>query len=244
VNTRNTLSLALAGIAIQTALAAPAVAADAWELTLTPYVWAVGIDGDMQIHGQDLESSMDFADIVDNLDMSGELLFEAVKGNWASYAQYDYLALDSGDVQTRVAGVDADLELKSTLATAATGYRFRTGERSTIDLMLGVRYMRMDVDFELQALGGGRNSSNNVYDGIIALRPRLSLTKYWFFSPTMSVGAGDSDLTWELSPQFVYDNCGTEIRFGYRTLNYDFEKGDDSVDLNTHGPMIGVGFRF
>ena len=80
--------------------------------------------------------------------------------------------------------------------------------------------------------------------GVVMLRPRLALSKYWTFSPTLSVGAGDSDLVWEMAPAFVYDCCGTEFRFGYRNLNYDLENGNDSADISISGPVIGVGFAF
>ena len=239
---RKLLTAAVATVALQAAVPV-AMAADNG-FTITPYLWAVGIDGDIQAHGEDTNVSMDFQDVVDNLDMAGSVLLEGNVGNWVSYAMVDYLGLDTGDVETRVPGRDADLELDSTLATVATGYRVHMSERSTIDVQLGIRYARMDTRVSIEGVGQ-RNADNTIYDGILALRPRLALSKYWSFSPTLSVGAGDSDLTWELSPQFVYDCfCGFEVRAGYRNLNYDFEKGSDSVDLTIKGPVIGFGFSF
>ncbi len=233
---RKILGAAIAAIALQGAATA-ALAADSG-FTVTPYLWAVGIDGDIQAHGEDTNVSMDFQDVVENLDMAGSALFEANVGNWVSYAMVDYLSLDTGDVTTRFPGVDADLEMDSTLATVATGYRVHMGERSTIDVQVGIRYAQMDTELWIE---------DAVVDVVvrIALRPRLALSRNWTFSPTMSIGAGDSDLTWELSPQFVYDcDCGFDVRVGYRNLNYDFEKGSDSMDLTIKGPVIGVGFSF
>ena len=239
---RKILGAAIAAIALQGAATA-ALAADSG-FTVTPYLWAVGIDGDIQAHGEDTNVSMDFQDVVENLDMAASALFEANVGDWVSYAMVDYLSLDSGDVDTRYPGIDADLEMDSTLATVATGYRVHMSERSTIDVQVGIRYARMDTELWIEGVGQ-RDADNNVYDGILALRPRLALSRNWTFSPTMSIGAGDSDLTWELSPQFVYDcDCGFDVRVGYRNLNYDFEKGSDSMDLTIKGPVIGVGFSF
>ena len=239
---RKILGAAIAAIALQGAATA-ALAADSG-FTVTPYLWAVGIDGDIQAHGEDTNVSMDFQDVVENLDMAASALFEANVGDWVSYAMVDYLSLDSGDVDTRYPGIDADLEMDSTLATVATGYRVHMSERSTIDVQVGIRYAQMDTELWIEGVGQ-RDADNNVYDGILALRPRLALSRNWTFSPTMSIGAGDSDLTWELSPQFVYDcDCGFDVRVGYRNLNYDFEKGSDSMDLTIKGPVIGVGFSF
>ena len=239
---RKILGAAIAAIALQGAATA-ALAADSG-FTVTPYLWAVGIDGDIQAHGEDTNVSMDFQDVVENLDMAASALFEANVGDWVSYAMVDYLSLDSGDVDTRYPGIDADLEMDSTLATVATGYRVHMSERSTIDVQVGIRYAQMDTELWIEGVGQ-RDADNNVYDGILALRPRLALSRNWTFSPTMSIGAGDSDLTWELSPQFVYDcDCGFDVRVGYRNLNYDFEKGSDSLDLTIKGPVIGLGFSF
>jgi len=59
---------------------------------------------------------------------------------------------------------------------------------------------------------GDRGADNNVYDGFLAVRPDLALSRNWVFSPAMSIGAGDSDLTWQLSPQFVYNcRCGFDV---------------------------------
>ena len=239
---RKILGAAIAAIALQGA--APAALAADSGFTVTPYLWAVGIDGDIQAHGEDTNVSMDFQDVVENLDMAASALFEANVGDWVSYAMVDYLSLDSGDVDTRYPGIDADLEMDSTLATVATGYRVHMSERSTIDVQVGIRYAQMDTELWIEGVGQ-RDADNNVYDGILALRPRLALSRNWTFSPTMTIGAGDSDLTWELSPQFVYDcDCGFDVRVGYRNLNYDFEKGSDSMDLTIKGPVIGVGFSF
>lgn len=239
---RKLITAAIAAATLQAA--APAAMAAESGFTITPYLWAVGIDGDIQAHGEDTNVSMDFQDVVDNLDMAGSALLEANVGNWVSYAMVDYLSLDTGDVQTRFPGRDADLELDSTLLTAATGYRIHMSERSTIDVQVGIRYAKMDTQVSIEGVGQ-RNADNTIYDGILALRPRLALSENWTFSPTLSIGAGDSDLTWELSPQFVYDcACGWDVRVGYRNLNYDFEKGSDSLDLTIKGPVIGVGFSF
>lgn len=240
---RKLLSPALACFALQSTIPATALAAEGWDVTLTPYLWAFGLDGDIQAHGEDVNISSDFGDIIDNLDFGGSALLEFNNGNWVNYAQLDYLKLDTGDVTTRRPGIDAELEFENTLLTLATGYRVLMGERSTLDVLVGLRYMGADATISLENIGE-RQGDNSVYDGILALRPRLALARDWYFSPTMSVGAGDSDLTWELSPMFVYDCCGTEIRFGYRSLNYEFEKGSDSVDLSVSGPVIGVGFKF
>jgi hypothetical protein len=45
------------------------------------------------------------------------------------------------------------------------------------------------------------------------------------------VGAGDSDLTWQISAMLGLHFEGWGLGFGYRVLDYDFEDGSDELDL-------------
>jgi hypothetical protein len=107
------------------------------------------------------------------------------------------------------------------------------------------RVQRRRLDRAAESAGGAEAHVVEQHHHDVRRASRRQLSRNWTFSPTMSIGAGDSDLTWELSPQFVYDcDCGFDVRVGYRNLNYDFEKGSDSMDLTIKGPVIGVGFSF
>ncbi len=231
----------LAGVSLCGAPAA--LAQDAWAFRLTPYLWAMGIDGDIHIRNRDFQASSDFADIVDNMDIGGSAIFEANKGHWVNFAQLDYLSISSGDIDLRNSAADAELKSSSFLGAVATGYRFRTGERSTMDLLVGVRYASLEPEISVQGVGKFEGKSS-ITDAMVMLRPRFAIAENWYFSPTISVGAGDSDLVWELAPQIYFDRCGTEFRFGYRNLNYDLKEGGRSMDISISGPMIGVGFAF
>jgi hypothetical protein len=236
------LAAASACLALQPALALTAHA-EGWQTTLTPYLWTVGIDGDVKHGPIDVNVSADFDDIVDNMDAGGGLMLEAGNGRWVNFLQADFLKIDTGDVDTRIPGADAELEQDSLLATAATGYRVQFAERSHLDVLVGLRYAGIETDVSVQGLGE-RNSDNNQYDGILMLRPQFEIARNWYFSPTASIGAGDSDLTWELAPHIVYDACNYNVRIGYRTLAYEIENGDSELDIEFGGLLLGVGFTF
>ena len=244
---QNYLAIAIASLALQSAL--PAAAADEEKccVRLTPYLWALGLDGELKAGGQEVNANASFSDITDNLDFGGSAMLEFNKGHWANFVQVDYIKITNDNIDTKQPGLDGKMEADSTLATAATGYRFNVSERSTIDLMAGVRYAKLDVKASLHpAPGNGVEADSSITDGIVMLRPRFAISRYWAFSPTMSVGAGDSDLVWEMAPELVYTNdcCNLEIRFGYRSLNYKFEEGSRELDITMAGPMAGIGFAF
>jgi len=237
------IAAAVAAATLHAAVPSAYAASEDCCLRITPYLWAMGIDGELKVDGQEVNASYDFSDIWDDMNIGGSVLVDLNKGDWVNYLQVDYLSISQDDVNNRL-GAKVDLEFDSTLAAAATGWRFAMGERHSIDVMAGVRYLGADAELKLKRAGRSVHGNDNVYDGMVVLRPKFALSKYWSFTGVASVGTGDSDLSWELSPQFVYDCCGWDFRFGYRTVNYEFENGNNEADLDISGPMVGVGFTF
>ena len=247
---RNFLAAAVAALAVQSAMPAAAEDADKCCFRLTPYYWAVGIDGNLEINDEqgstDIDFNQDIGDVPANQEFNGSLMLEHNKGNWSNFAAVDYIKTENDDTDINVAGSEIEVEADTLLATAATGYRFGAGGDSWVDLLVGVRYGKIDLEFNEKNGPGSINADDDLVDGIVMLRPRVALGRNWAFSPTASVGAGDSDLVWELAPELVYTNncCNLEVRFGYRTVNYELEEGDMEADFSFAGPMVGLGFAF
>ena len=247
---RNLLAAAVAALAVQSAMPAAAEDADKCCFRLTPYYWAVGIDGNLEINDDtgstDIDFNRDIGDVTDNLEFNGSLMLEHNKGNWSNFAAVDYIKTENDDTDINVAGSEIEVETDTLLATAATGYRFGADGDSWVDLLVGVRYGKLDLEFNEKNGPGSINADDDLVDGIVMLRPRVALGRNWAFSPTASIGAGDSDLVWELAPELVYTNncCNLEVRFGYRTVNYEIEEGDVEADFSFAGPMVGLGFAF
>jgi len=248
---RSSIGMAIACLAMQAAT--PVFAGEDGKccVRLTPYYWAMGIDGSIEDNRGAATTQYDFendlGDISDNLDYNGSLMLETISGHWANYAQIDVFQTTNDDVDDiTVGGVtfSPDIETKTTLASAATGYRWNTGERSWIDLMVGVRYGKLDVEANTRT--GSADGDADLVDGIIMMRPRFGFGRHWAFSPTWAIGGGDSDLTYEIAPEFVYTNdcCNLEIRFGYRTVAYEYEEDNVELDFSYSGPMVGLGFAF
>lgn len=68
---------------------------DGWEVILTPYLWAVGLDGDMTVKGTEADVSEDFGDILDDLDFAMEAHLEIWKGNWGGFFDGTYVDLSA-----------------------------------------------------------------------------------------------------------------------------------------------------
>jgi len=215
---------------------------------LVPYFWAVGVDGDAEIRGRDVDIDYDFEDTWDHLEFGGSILGVFRHGRWVGWGQLDYIDLKNDDIGARLGVVRIPGELNTTalIWTLAGGYQiggFRHGQ--TFDVMLGVRGLHLELDLDVAGLANA-SKDEDFHDVVLVVRPDLPLSARWRFNPTASIGAGDSELTWELWPQFEFEITDTWVtRVGYRTLHYDID-GDNgnSFDAAFNGFTIGLGGKF
>lgn len=231
--------------AIAISVSLPLQAADdTWKFELTPYIWGMGIDADVEIANRSAEVDTSFSDIVDNMDMGAAFLSTAQYNSWVTWLQVDYLDLSTDFSRGSTSG---SLGSKTTVTTLGFGYQFQGWkEGQTFDVLLGVRNLRLDNELELNP-GGNFSGDRDVTDPVIILRPSLQLSKRWRFNPTLSYGTGgDSESTYELQPQFQFQAWeNAAIRFGYRKLGYDIESDNgNSFDGAFEGPFLGIGITF
>lgn len=234
-----------AGLALVAAgLAARAADPDKLSLEITPYLWAAGIDADVKVHGQEITVDQKFKDMIEHVDAAAALLVVAEKNNWQIYGQGDYVSLNADDDQS--GGFEGEIDSDTAILTGGIGPVFNGlfGEHSKIAVLLGVRYTHLRN--EITVMGNSTGADNNdIVDGLIILRPRFNFTEKFRFSGTMNIGAGDSDLTYELQPELQYDiNETMSLRFGFRRVHYKEEFNEDTgseFDGSMNGFLLGLG---
>lgn len=215
-----------------------------WTFEVVPYAWLQGFDGTLTIDNKDYDFDQDFSDLYDSVDMAASLETIARYNRWIVLGQFDYASLDSdtnGDKSEAVR-----LEVDEFFGVLAGGYTFDISKKITIDVLAGVRYAELDNTVKGK-LGENRELDYNAdsTDGIIMLRPRSQLTEKLFFNPQLSIGAGDAELVYELQPEFQYFfNETVDLRVGYRRIHYEFDDGDNELDIDFSGFLVGVGFNF
>jgi hypothetical protein len=242
MNKKRIVATVLLTSAITVAVSPEAKAGEGWDVSVTPYMWAAGIDGQIDIGTQSSNISYDFSDIIKDLNLAAEVMLEVNRDRWVNWAVFDYFSLENGDVN--VGPLNANLESDMLLFAVGSGYRFDTSDRSTLDVLLGVRYLGMDNKLKISGVGNV-HGNNDVYDAILTLRPRLRLSDRWTLSPTLSIGTGDSDYVLGMSPQLLYTiSDRLDARFGYRRLSYNFKDGSDEVDITLAGLYFGLGIKF
>jgi len=233
--------LLLALVAMVGLPAARVTAAEGWSFEVIPYAWMVGIDADVTVGGRTANADVGFDDILDNFDGGAEIAGIARYQRWVLIGQFDYLGIDSdsGDDASDVVRVEMD----SFIWSAAAGYQFDGFvEDSTIDVLVGARGISFDTTLSLKVgATGDRSETVDAYDAIIMVRPAFRLSEKWRFDIPLAIGGGDSDLVYELQPEFQYAfNEQWSGCFGYRYLHYDVEDDKGKFDGSFSGAILGV----
>ena len=113
-----------------------------WEFSLAPmYLWAVSIDGDQTVKGNDVDLDVPFSDIFDNLNGALTFHFEGLhKSRWGFFSDLNYIVLEMDDGAV-------DIDFTEIMFELAGFYRWNAGPH-TIDGFGGLRYSSMDVDLD------------------------------------------------------------------------------------------------
>ncbi len=239
-----------------------------WEFTIAPYLWMIGIDGDVTVKGRDAEVDVGFDDILDELDIAALAHFIAKKGRWEFFVQPNYMKLSpEGDVERKAVTLDADVETEMLILEFGAFYKLGTwGSRLpvSLDILGGGRYWHLDNEIDLDidiSLPGtditrerDADSDKDLIDPFVGFRVGTSITKKLRFSIRGDIGGFDisddtSDLSWQAIGLFEYDiSQRIVLGAGYRALDIDNETGSgddkDALDVTIHGPLLGVGVRF
>ena len=221
---------------------------DGWKFGGSAYLWAAGVKG-TDVNGDEIDVS--FSDLLGQLDGGIMGILAAQKGRWTMLADFLYLNIheetsSTANIIGKPTKLDVDVKMKGYVSTLGVAYRVIDDDGTSLDLMAGARYFKLDLDLDADVGGSMIKSSDSgdVLDGIIGTQVLFNLNDRWYLSCYADVGAGDSKLTWQVWPGVGYRLKKVELVAGYRYLAWETDDGDDIEDINFSGPMLGVKFRF
>ena len=154
----------------------------------------------------------------------------------------------------------AGMHLSAPIWTLAGGYTVAQGNWGNFDVIAGFRYLelnaRINYSLGLTITGprgngatfggiGSVSGSVNIWNGIAGFRGRILINNTGFFIPYyFDIGAGGSNLTWQIASGVGYQTRYADLTLTYRYLT--FEQGSSAVlqRLSVRGPMIAATFRF
>lgn len=221
--------------------------ADKWKLTLGPNLWLAGIEGNVNLRGQEKDIDISFSDLIK--DVQGGFMFriEARKEKYGFFLQPNYLKLSKQD---QLANVDAEINVDFWLIELGGFYQLaKFKKQSALDLLVGVRQWSLstDIDVSVPKLGvaESRSFDGDLTDPFVGLRFVTFLTDRLSFEAWGDVGGFDiSDNTpkrsWQAGGKFGYKIFKrANIFAGYRAIGIEVEKNNNRVDLTFLGPIVG-----
>lgn len=238
-----------------------AAESDDWQFEVTPHLFAAALDGTTGIRGVESDLDVSFSDTLEVLEFAFMGVFTAQKGPWSYGVEAWYIKLDDQGA-TNVTGpfgnvtVNAALEVETELSVyqGSVGYRV-VDNRIKADFIGALRYTKITLDAtavitttpSIVFPGGARSAegSEEWVDGVIGMRLLYPLNEEWSLLGYADVGAGGSDLTYQLIAGANWQfSDGVTAKLGYRVLDWDYENDGNVWDMTMSGPYLGVGIRF
>lgn len=225
----------------------------AWEFRIIPYAWLISLDTKTTVRNHTADVNIPFSDILRNMDIAGQVHFEAQKGKWGFFIDPTYLKLSqSGTLRD---GRDVKLQIEQWLIEFGGIYQLGKwpldgkGKRSiTVDALGGGRFWYLSADMDTSSNINPSKTAQWI-DPIIGARLSADITERLLFSIRGDVGGFGvgSDFSWNalgvLGYRFTKSLTGL---LGYRALYVDYKAGTSSMRYNMtiHGPTMGLSFSF
>ena len=159
----------------------------------------------------------------------------------------------SGNGETPAA-LYSNLEIGMTMWVINLPVYYRVIEKPgySLDFLAGARYFSADIDLDFSGglVGNNRgrlsaNAGTENWDGIVGARVKHDLNDRLYYSIYGDVGAGDSDLTWQVLASLGYRfNERFSALAGYRYLYYEGGDAQKAVDVTGSGPQISFNWEF
>ncbi|WP_313348718.1 DUF481 domain-containing protein [Paracoccus sp. (in: a-proteobacteria)] len=214
-----------------------AATAQDWSYSLSPYVWGAGLSGDTKQFGLPaVHLDLGFGDVIENLDFAVMLAAEARRGGISFWGDLIYTDLSAdartshGIVVDRVKG-----GARSFVGTIGAGYSVVNDDRSTLDLVGGLRIwdVKSTLDFHGGILDGrsGRESAGWV-DAMVGARFKHRLSGETYLSGWALAGGGGADVDWDIAAMIGHDlNERVSVNLGYRVLGVGYDDGSFAWDV-------------
>lgn len=237
---------------------------DTWKFVIAPYLWALNMDGSVQIKGTRAAVNETFGDILSQLNWAGMLWLEAYKNKFGIFANALYSSLSQGASDRYIS---ARVNTNFGLYSAGLSYEvYKTclcstgcaqgGSTFALVPYVGARYTSNDVSLTVNTPFGSIRSSDDQHwtDPIIGARLNFDLTPSWRLNFAGDIGGTNaaSDYSYDLwglvgfKPQTVLKS--TTWYLGYRYLFQHYSTGSSSNyflwHMKLNGPLVGVSFTF
>ncbi len=235
-----------------------------WTVDVTPYVWLPSISSTLNYKGQYLNTAdVNMSNIISNLKSGGMISGEAHYGSWGIMADLVSATLQKTGTTsfTPAPGYNFKLAMKptvqQTLLTGAATYNLVNNQDTSVDGLLGVRWISMTATLNLALDGTNYSLSDSktvsTVDPIVGFKGRYRIagsTWYIPFYADIGSGGGTTNLTWQaMAGVGKTIEKWVDVSLVYRGLYYDMSSsktnGAGLLQKTTfQGPQLSATFHF
>lgn len=217
---------------IAAGLCSASASAQDWHYSLTPYLWATGLDGNQGFLGQTFEVDASFGDLLELVDFAFAAHLEGSNDRWGWFGDVFYSEL-SDEANLPIIALDGE----TTQTILEGGLSFRLAD--ALEGLVGLRYQESEL--ELTLVDRSPASDQDWIDGFVGARWTPVDTDAWRVWLRGDIGAGDSDLVWHATAGVGYRfNERLALLAGYRYLDTDFESDGFTWDIAQSGLGLGL----
>ena len=224
---------------------------DSWDWKIAPYLWTVGISGDLTIGDINQDIDVSFSDILSDFEVGGSVFSEFGKGNHAVHFDYTYIRLrpDPTPLPAPPFPPDSELATKMTVNIFESAYNYRWKGQGGGAFVLGARLMDIKMRMTLSDLPAVEIGPD-WWDFFVGVKTQNKISANWDFNFYGTIGTGGSDLPWTLQAmfgrRFSNDN---RLGLGVRVWGVDYSENEGimgqftRIDATFYGLLIGYEFN-
>jgi hypothetical protein len=224
--------------------------------TIAPFNgWVPGMKGTVGVFGTQASVDATPIDILSNIGDLVDALDEIYIGSGeVRYGKigflYDIFHMKASLTQEFGGGFVSgglDFGFRQTTSTLAGTYRVMQTSTSHVDAIAGVRIWDVKVDLcvDINDLSMSTSDGDRWVDAIVGVKGRTAIARNVSLSGWAMIGAGGSDLTWDLYGGVDYQvRQGFDLSLGFRGMSADYSKGSFKWDMIQYGPVLGATFKF
>lgn len=231
--------------------------ASVWQFSVTPYVWAVNLDGNARVGRLETDVDAPFHETVKDLSFGVIAYLEARRDRFAFYVNPVFSRVQDTE---SVEGFDIDATADIGVFGAGVSYRvgeWHAGEATggvlrtiAVEPLAGVRWTYLRVELDGNKGLPQTDQNENWFDPIIGARAGVGILDRWQIGVEGDFGGFGvgSDFTWQalglVGYRFEAFGLRQTLQIGYRALDQDYDNGNFKWDVLQHGPVIGLTTKF
>jgi len=221
---------------------------DNWRWTVTPYLWGSAVKTEIGFpSGQEIGGVAEFDEILDKLEIAGQVHVEGSRGEWGMFFDATYLSLSDDGARGPIStGAEIDTGIYEIAALYTPG-----GESGRFTAIAGARIIDLSLDMNFSGGFPGTPVTHSVdksfTDFMVGGRYMGSFNDHWGFIVRADIGAGDTDSCWNALAGINWrfgKELDNAVTIGWRHMAIEVEQQGLEIDVGFDGPIAGVSFGF